>query len=518
MRVEEFLTDSARRLPGKMAVVAGKRRLTFAELDVMSDRLAAALIKRGIGRSDRVVVFMDNSFEAVVAVFAILKAGAVFSPVNPSTKSDKLGFILENCRAAGVITQARLAGVTGAAVARSAWVKLVVLAGGGTAPAAAGCLSFEDAIATTTSGDAPAVPGIALDLAMIIYTSGSTGFPKGVMLTHENIVAAATSITTYLGSREEDVILGVLPLSFDYGLYQVLMAMKVGATLVVEKSFTFPQMILNRVAEEKVTGLPLVPTMAAILLQLKDLRPDRFPHLRYITNTAAALPPTHIARLQELFPSAQLFSMYGLTECKRCTYLPPAELARRPGSVGIAIPGTDAYVVDESGARVGPGVAGELVIRGPHVMKGYWENQPATDAVLRPGPFPWEKVLHTGDVFRSDEEGFLYFVGRKDDIIKSRGEKVAPKEVENVLYALPGVREAAVIGVPDAILGMAIRAVIALAPEARVTEQDVIRHCAKHLEDFMVPREIEFRDDLPKTDTGKISRRLIEAEMLEVAP
>src|SRR6185369_9708530 len=181
-----------------------------------------------------------------VAVFAILKAGAVFSPVNPSTKSDKLGFILENCRAAGVITQARLAGTTGAAVARSEWVKLVVLAGGGTAPAAAGCLSFEDAIATT-SGDAPALPGIALDLAMIIYTSGSTGFPKGVMMTHANIVAAATSITTYLESREDDVILGVLPLSFDYGLYQVLMAMKVGATLVVEKSFTFPQMILNRV-------------------------------------------------------------------------------------------------------------------------------------------------------------------------------------------------------------------------------------------------------------------------------
>ena len=188
---------------------------------------------------------------------------------------------------------------------------------------------------------------------MIIYTSGSTGFPKGVMMTHRNIVAAATSITTYLENREDDVILGVLPLSFDYGLYQALMALKVGATLVLEKSFTFPQMVLNRVAEEKVTGLPLVPTMAAIILQLKDLKPDRFPHLRYITNTAAALPPAHIARLQELFPSAKLYSMYGLTECKRCTYLPPAELARRPGSVGIAIPGTEAYVVDESGARVG---------------------------------------------------------------------------------------------------------------------------------------------------------------------
>ena len=254
MRVEDFLRDSARRLPGKTALVAGKRRLTFAELDVMSDRLAAALGNRGIARGDRVVVFMENSFEAVVAIFAVLKAGAVFSPVNPSTKSEKLGFILNNGRAAGIITQARLAGTAGAAVARADLVKLVVLAGGGSAPVATGCLSFEAAIATT--GNAPSEPGNGLDLAMIIYTSGSTGFPKGVMMTHRNIVAAATSITTYLENREDDVILGVLPLSFDYGLYQVLMALKVGATLVLEKSFAFPQMILNRIAEEKVTGLP----------------------------------------------------------------------------------------------------------------------------------------------------------------------------------------------------------------------------------------------------------------------
>jgi acyl-CoA synthetase (AMP-forming)/AMP-acid ligase II len=337
------------------------------------------------------------------------------------------------------------------------------------------------------------------------------------MMTHQNVVAAATSITTYLENREDDIILGVLPMSFDYGLYQVLMAMKVGATLVIEKSFAFPQAILNRMAEEKVTGLPLVPTMAAMLLQMRDLAPGRLPDLRYITNTAAALPPAHILRLQELFPSARLFSMYGLTECKRCTWLPPAELQRRPGSVGKAIPGTEAHVVDESGKRVGPGVVGELVIRGPHVMKGYWENQEATDRVLRPGPFPWEKVLYTGDAFRTDDEGFLYFVGRKDDIIKTRGEKVAPKEVENVLYALPGIAEAVVVGVPDPILGLAIKAVVALAPGATVSEQDIIRHCARHLEDFMVPKMVAFRDALPKTESGKISRRLVEAEVLEAA-
>lgn len=517
MRVEQFLRESAARSARKTALIAGKQRLTFADVDRMSDRLAAALLSRGIARGDRVVVFMENSWEAVVAIFAILKAGAVFSPVNPSVKAEKLAFILDNCRAAGIVTQARLAGTAASAMMEAASVRLVVLAGGDEAPPARGCLRFEDAVTSTRLMPPPAPAGIDLDLAMLVYTSGSTGFPKGVMMTHQNVVAAAGSITTYLENREDDVILGVLPISFDYGLYQVLMAMKVGATLVIEKSFAFPQAILNRMTEEKVTGLPLVPTMAAMLLQMGDLTPDRFPHLRYITNTAAALPPAHIARLQELFPSARLYSMYGLTECKRCTYLPPEELPRRPASVGIAIPGTEAYVVDEAGNRVGPGVVGELVIRGPHVMKGYWENPEATDKALRPGPFAWEKVLYTGDFFRADEDGFLYFVGRKDDIIKTRGEKVAPKEVENVLYALAGITEAVVVGVPDPILGHAVKAIVAVSPEARLKEQDIIRHCARHLEDFMVPKRIEFRDALPKTESGKISRRLIEAETMEAA-
>jgi long-chain acyl-CoA synthetase len=517
MRVERFLKDSAGRLAGKTALVAGKARLSFGELDKMSDRLAGMLVARGVARGDRVVVFMDNSWEAVVAIFAVLKAGAVFSPINPSTKADKLAFVLNNCRASGIVTQARLAGVAGAAMAEAPSVRLVVLAGGGGAPDARGCLRFEDAIAATSPHLLHKTGGIALDLAMLIYTSGSTGFPKGVMMTHQNVVAAATSVNAYLENREDDVIVSALPISFSYGLYQVFMAFMVGATVVLENSFAFPQTILNRMAEEKATALPLVPTMAAIIVQMRDLKPGLLPHLRYLTNAAAALPPAHIARLQELFPSAKLFSMYGLTECKRCTYLPPEQLAVRPGSVGIAIPGTEAYVVDEKGARVGPGVVGELVIRGPHVMKGYWENQEATDKALRPGPFPWEKVLHTSDFFRTDDEGFLYFVGRKDDIIKTRGEKVSPKEVENVLYALPGIHEAAVIGIADPILGLAIKAVVALSPDAKITEQDVIRHCAKNLEDFMVPKSVEFRDALPKTESGKISRRLIEAEMLEAA-
>jgi long-chain acyl-CoA synthetase len=255
-----------------------------------------------------------------------------------------------------------------------------------------------------------------------------------------------------------------------------------------------------------------VPTMVAILLQMKDIRPAEFPELRYITSTAAALPPAHIQRLQTIFPATRIYSMYGLTECKRCTWLPPEELRRRPGSVGIAIPGTEATVVDESGRRAAPGAVGELVIRGAHVFKGYWENDERTDKMLKPGPFPWEKVLHTGDLFKTDADGYLYFVGRKDDIIKTAGEKVSPKEVENVIYALPGIRHAAVIGVPDPVLGAAIRAVVVAEPDSGLTEREIIAHCAAHLESFMVPGAVEFRSELPQGPTGKIRRSQLQAE------
>jgi long-chain acyl-CoA synthetase len=492
VRVESFLLESARRFPDKTGLVAGATRLTYAELATRAASLAAELRRQGISRGDRVIVFLHNSPEAVVSVFGILMAGGVFSVVNPSTKADKLAYILNNCTAKALITEPRLAEVASEAKKE--------------APAVAAMLTTPFAFG---DAPAPAFAGIDLDVAMIVYTSGSTGFPKGVTMTHANIVAAATSITTYLESSSDDIVLSVLPLAFDYGLYQALMCAKVGATLILEKSFAFPQVILQKLKAERATGFPLVPTMAALLLQMKDLQPGAFPSLRYITNTAAALPKAHIQRLREIFPTTRLFSMYGLTECKRCTYLPPQELDRRADSVGIAIPGTEAYVVDERGERVAAGVVGELVIRGAHVMKGYWADEAATNRALKPGLYPWEKVLHTGDLFRMDEDGFLYFVSRKDDIIKTRGEKVSPKEVENVIYELAGIREAAVIGISDPILGQAIKAIV--AADEGVTEREVIAHCRSRLEDFMVPSVVEFRGQLPKSENGKIARKELVA-------
>jgi acyl-CoA synthetase (AMP-forming)/AMP-acid ligase II len=349
-------------------------------------------------------------------------------------------------------------------------------------------------------------PSIDLDLACLVYTSGSTGDPKGVMSTHANVAFAASSIIQYLENVPDDIVINVLPLSFDYGLYQLLMTFKFGGTLVLERSFAYPAVTLKQIEKERVTGLPGVPTLFAVLLQM-DLSRFDLSSLRYLTNTAAALPVEHIQRLRDAFPWAQLYSMYGLTECKRTLYLPPEELDRRPGSVGVPIPGTEAWIEDEDGNRLGAGEIGELVVRGSHVMQGYWNNPEATEACYRPGRYPAERLLYTDDLFRMDAEGFFHFVGRQDDIIKSRGEKVAPKEVESVLYRLPGVVEAAVIGVPDGLLGQAIKAFVVCAPDADLEERDVIRHCRLHLEDFSVPQAVEFRASLPKTPSGKIQKR-----------
>ena len=330
------------------------------------------------------------------------------------------------------------------------------------------------------------------------------------MLTHLNMVSAATSITGYLENREDDIILNVLPLSFDYGLYQVLMAFKFGGTVLLGKSFTFSFQVIQEMIREKVTGFPLVPTILAILLGLKDLDKFDFSNIRYISNTAAALPPAHIAELRKIFPHVRIFSMYGLTECKRVSYLPPEEIDRRPTSIGKGMPNEEVWIVDEQGKRVGPHTVGELVVRGSHVMRGYWGLPEETVRALKPGNYPGEMVLYTGDLFKMDEEGFLYFVGRKDDLFKSRGERISPKEIEHCLCAHEGVAETAVIGVPDEILGMAIVAYLSSKEGFQLDEKRILKHCKENLEEFMIPKYIRIMTRLPKTPNGKIDKRAIK--------
>jgi acyl-CoA synthetase (AMP-forming)/AMP-acid ligase II len=283
------------------------------------------------------------------------------------------------------------------------------------------------------------------------------------------------------------------------------MTIKFGGCLVLERWFAFPAVILNRIGVEKVTGFPGVPTIFALLLQM-DLKRFNLSSLRYITNTAAALPPNHIDAIREAFPGVKIFSMYGLTETKRTLYLPPEELERRPASVGIPIPGTEAWLVNENGDRIGAGEIGELVVRGRHVMRGYWNDPDTTAERFKPGSIPGERLCYTGDLFRMDEQGYFFFVSRKDDIIKCRGEKVSPREIENVLYKLPAVREAAVIGVPDPVMGQSIKAFVAIS-DPSMTEADILRHCRIHLEDLLMPRQVVILPGLPKTDSGKISKK-----------
>lgn len=528
MLVHHFLENSAARLPDKVALICGDQRLTYQEINQSADRLAASLVEMGVIRQDRVVIFLDSSVESVISLFGILKAGAIFIMLNPTMKSKKLNYILNDSGARALITRSNKLRVIKDAITDTPDLEHVIWVSPKGSKSIPKINSIDQQPATRNMqkqihylwhdifsipyalSPKPLALCIDLDLATIIYTSGSTGEPKGVMSAHYNVVAAARSITQYLKNVEDDIILDVLPLSFDYGLYQVLMAFLFGGTVVVEKSFVYPYKVIERLIQERVTGFPIVPTMVAILLQMEDLTKFDLSSLRYITNTAAALPVAYIRKLQGLFPHVSIYSMYGLTECKRVSYMPPDRLNDKPDSVGIAMPNEEVFVVNKEGREVGPEEVGELVVRGSNVMQGYWNAPEETVRTFRPGRYRGEALLYTGDLFRKDEEGFLYFVSRKDDMIKTKGERVSPKEIENTLCEIDGVVESTVIGVPDEIFGQAIKVFIVPKTENKLTEDQVIKYCMKNLEPFMVPKYVEFRDSLPKSPSGKIDKKKLK--------
>lgn len=501
MRIEDHLRQSAGRLETKTALIAGETQLSYRELDRQSDRLAAGLIAQGIKPGDRALMVAENSAEAVVAFFAAWKAGAVPCPLHASIKPDKLRVIIKSTAPFAILAQARFCSVVDTALGGEIFSPVKISFGSTPEKHSDGWLTYEALIAHDGTTALPLQPDSEA-LALLIHTSGSTGTPKGVMHSHASLLAACGSITDYLDNSADDIVLSVLPFSFGYGITQIVTMVMVGGTVVLEKSFAFPRKILARLVETRATGFPIVPAMAALIAGMQDLQPAFLPDLRYMTSAAAAMPPSVTARLRTLLPETQLFIMYGQTECIRATYMPPEEADRRPLSVGQAIPGTKAHVVDEAGNIVPPGVTGELVVEGPHVMAGYWRDDMASAEKVT--AIDGGRRLLTGDLFRTDEDGFLYFVSRRDDIIKTRGEKVSPQEVERVLYALPGIREAAVAGVDDPVFGQLIRAYVALEPSAALSEKEILRHCATYLEDYMVPKSVEFRDALPKTSTGKI--------------
>lgn len=514
--VAEFIEASAARSPDKVALVVGKTRFTYAALDTWASRIAHALRSKGVARGDRVLIFGDNSAEVAASIWGALKADAAFFVVNAQVKAEKLAYMIDDAGVAAVIADAALVTAWSEGCARAATKPPVLVHGPQTARAldvarAAGherAEAFADLV-DAQPGAPPPRRTLDVDLAAIIYTSGSTGEPKGAMLTHRNVAFASWSVTTLLENTADDVILGVVPMAFNYGLYQWLMTVRLGATLVLERSFAFPVAILQRVADTGVTGFAGVPTMFALLGELKDVPVPPLTGVRYVTSTAAALLPKHFDAIARWFPNAKVYSMYGLTECKRVSWLPPADVARKPGCVGVPIPGTEFWVVDAEGRRHDRAAEGELVVRGSHIMAGYWRKPEVTARFLRPGLLPGEVIFYTGDYARLDDEGYLYFIARMDEVIKTRGEKVAPREVEAALERIEGVRECAVVGVHDDLLGAAVKAFVVLADEyqGRYSEKDVMLRLGQVLEAYMVPKHVEFRASLPKTAMGKIVKK-----------
>ncbi|MFO1270901.1 MAG: AMP-binding protein [Rubrivivax sp.] len=478
---------SAARLPAKTALVSGSRRVSYGELRQRVDRLAAVLQADGVRPGDRVVLLMESDVEYAVALHAILAVGGVMVPLGATTKAEKLAFVIDDTEARVLLADERLAGAWQGIETRCPSLARVRAAGDFEAPAP----------------EAAPVRRIDQDLAAIIYTSGSTGQPKGVMLTHLNMVSAWNSVQAYIGFAESDVIGLALPPTFSYGLYNLLMGLGLGATVTLERA-AFPIKLAEALERERVTVFPGVPTLYGALLDLPQL--ERFDHgaIRIATNAAAALPVRHVERLRRAWPQARFFSMYGMTECKRISFLPPEEIDRRPGSVGRGMPNQEHWLVDEEGRRLPHGSTGELVVRGSHVMRGYWRRPEETARRLRPGPVEGELVLHTGDIFRTDGEGWLHFVSRSDDIIKTRGEKVAPREVEEVIHHIEGVSGCAVVGIPHETMGQAVKAYVTLSKGASLTPREIVRHCLAHLESHMAPQTVEIVAELPKTESGKV--------------
>lgn len=502
--VHDSLLAAAEAVPDRDAISDEFAVRTYGDVLGTALRLARLLQDEGLRRGDRVAIQLDNTAEYAVALFGTWLAGGVAMGVNVQTRPDKLAFMLSHSEASFLLAEGHLSAVAADAVAQATSATRLFCT-----PSAAGQTDLPDLRdAIAASEPRPRTAGtIPVDLALLVYTSGTTGRPKGVMLNHESLVFTVGTIAEYLRLDSDDRILNILPFAFTYGLSQLLLAVRLGAPLLLERSFAFPAKTLERIRRERATVLAAVPTVYATLINMEH--PTPYDSMRCLTNAAAGLPPSFHDDIRRIFPNASLYRMYGLTECVRVCYLEPELIDEKPSSVGRAMPGTEAFVLGDDGSPVAPGETGILHVRGPHIMMGYWRDPEATDKMLKPGPLLGDVTLCTHDHFTVDEDGLLYFVGRTDDIIKTRGEKVSTVEVENVLHAMDGVRQAAVVGVPDELLGHAVRAYVVLDDGVQLSEHDIRVFAREKLESYMVPGEVFILDELPHTDSGKIRKRTL---------
>jgi acyl-CoA ligase (AMP-forming) (exosortase A-associated) len=511
--VHDFLFDAATGTPHAEALVHGVRRLDYAALAAQVTHAAQLILAQGVQRGERVAVYLEKRVENVAAMFGASLAGAVFVPVNPLLKPEQVLHILNDCNVRLLVTSPERLPALAPLLARCPDLRAIVVTGTQALQASVPVTAWETAQAAC---ELPA-RAIDADVAAILYTSGSTGKPKGVVLSHRNMVAGAVSVASYLEITPQDRILAVLPLSFDYGLSQLTCAFHRGATAVLINHL-FPRDIVRAVVDERITGLAAVPPLWG---QLTRLDWPANTTLRYLTNSGGAMPGATLAALRAALPQAQVFLMYGLTEAFRSTYLPPGEIDNRPGSMGRAIPNAEVLVVRPDGSLCADDEPGELVHRGALVGLGYWNDPAKTAERFRPAPGQnsalalVEMAVWSGDTVRRDADGYLYYIGRDDDLIKVSGYRISPAEIEEALHASGLVDEVAAFGVPHPELGQAI-VLLAVGPEALAT-QALVKECQRRLPAYMLPAHIVVQTHaFPRNPNGKLDRKLLRADYVNL--
>jgi acyl-CoA ligase (AMP-forming) (exosortase A-associated) len=513
--LHELIFESARRNPEAPALKYRTESLSYAALAGEVRRTAAAYHALGVPRAARIAVWMEKRLETVVAMFAANAADAVFVPINPLLKPEQVQHILRDCDVQVLVTSAERMGLLADIVDQCPALTDVLVVGESERVFEAVAVS-----SWSVRPDAPLGPSEAIDadMAAILYTSGSTGKPKGVVLSHRNVVEGARSVSQYLENTGEDRILSVLPLSFDYGLNQLTTCFLVGACAVLI-NYLLPRDVINAVRKERITGLAAVPPLWIQLAQL-DWPEGLDEHLRYITNSGGHMPRATLDALRRQLPCTRPYLMYGLTEAFRSTYLPPDEVDRRPDSMGKAIPNAEILVVRPDGTLCDADEPGELVHRGVHVSMGYWNDPERTAERFRPAPgraraIPTpELAVFSGDTVRRDADGFLYFIGRQDEMIKTSGYRVSPTEVEEALYGFEGIREVAAVGAPHPTLGQAVVLIVMADAVDDTLESRLIQACRQQLPVFMVPARVVCSDQpLPRNPNGKVDRKRLAGEV-----
>lgn len=522
----DLVLHAADRHGDRKALTANAASLTYRELahDVMC--VASAFVDLGIARQERIAVYLEKRFEHVVAVFAASLAGCAFVPVNPILKAPQVGYILRDCNVRVLVTSRERLLALRDELTSCDDLRHVVVVDGFDEETASGAWRFA-VHAWSGLREAPRRTFhrvIDADMTAILYTSGSTGRPKGVVLSHRNMVAGAKSVAAYLRNHAEDALLAVLPLSFDAGFSQLTTAFHVGARVVL-LNHLLPRDVVATLARERITGLTAVPPLYIQLAQLQ-WPTEIGEHLRYFANTGGRMPLATLARLRAIVPNTKPFLMYGLTEAFRSTYLPPEEVDRRPDSIGKAIPNAEILVLRPDGTRCAVDEPGELVHRGALVGLGYWNDPEKTaerykrlpTGVREPGIVQEELAVFSGDTVRMDADGFLYFIGRRDEMIKTSGYRVSPTEIEEAIYATGLVAEVAAFGIEDAVLGQAIAVVATASAQAALEPSQVIAECRRRLPIYMVPSFVKVAAaPLPRNANGKIDRRALATSYAEAA-